>query len=153
MSYPPASPQNPYPGQDPYQGQNPLPGQPQYGQQPVYGAPNQPYGQYGQPPYGAPGAYGSVQYATWIQRVGAYLVDGLCAAPFYILAAIFGRSTGDDGLTHINALYFVFYLLGLVLNGYNRWYLAGKTGQSWGKKALGLRLVSEQTGEDRKSVV
>ena len=147
MSYPPASPQNPYPGQDPYQGQSPLPGQPQYGQQPVYGAPNQQYGQYGQPPYGAPGAYGSVQYATWIQRVGAYLVDGLCAAPFYILAAIFGRSTGDDGLTHINALYFVFYLLGLVLNGYNRWYLAGKTGQSWGKKALGLRLVSEQTGE------
>jgi uncharacterized RDD family membrane protein YckC len=136
MSYPPASPQNPYPGQDPYQGQ------PAYGPPPVA-----PYLQYGEPPYGAPGVYGSVQYATWIQRVGAYLVDGLCAAPFYILAVIFGRSTGDDGLTHINALYFVFYLLGLVLNGYNRWYLGGKTGQSWGKKALGLHLVGEQTGQ------
>jgi uncharacterized RDD family membrane protein YckC len=34
-----------------------------------------------------------------------------------------------------------------VLNGYNRWYLGGKTGQSWGKKALGLHLVGEQTGQ------
>ena len=31
--------------------------------------------------------------------------------------------------------------------GYNRWFQAGKTGQSWGKKVLGIRLVGEQTGQ------
>jgi uncharacterized RDD family membrane protein YckC len=30
---------------------------------------------------------------------------------------------------------------------YNRYILAGKTGQSWGRKALGIRLVGEQTGQ------
>src|SRR6266702_2928219 len=33
-----------------------------------------------------------------------------------------------------------------VVNGYNRWYMAGTTGQSWGKKALNLKLVSDSTG-------
>ncbi|MEV4346367.1 RDD family protein [Actinoplanes sp. NPDC049596] len=84
----------------------------------------------------------AVTYASWIQRVGAYLIDALCVAPFSILAALLGM--GDDG---VNALYFVFALLGLAVTGYNRWFQAGKTGQSWGKKALGLRLVGEQTGQ------
>jgi len=30
---------------------------------------------------------------------------------------------------------------------YNRWYQAGTTGQSLGKKVLKLRLVSEETGQ------
>jgi uncharacterized RDD family membrane protein YckC len=30
---------------------------------------------------------------------------------------------------------------------YNRWYLGGTTGQSIGKKAHGLKLVSEDTGQ------
>jgi len=30
---------------------------------------------------------------------------------------------------------------------YNRWYQAGTTGQSLGKKVLNLRLVSEETGQ------
>jgi uncharacterized RDD family membrane protein YckC len=135
MSYPPQNEpnpgQNPYPGQDPYQGQTP-PGAPYQGQQ--YGAPP--------PGYGQPAAYGAINYASWIQRVGAYLIDAICVAPFSILGSILGR--GDNGL---NALYFVFTLLGIVVTGYNRWYQAGKTGQSWGKKALGIRLVGEQTGQ------
>jgi uncharacterized RDD family membrane protein YckC len=80
-------------------------------------------------------------YASWIQRVGAYLIDGIVVAPFSILAATLGM--GDNGL---NAFYYIFALLGLAVSGYNRWFQAGKTGQSWGKKALGLRLVGEQTG-------
>jgi uncharacterized RDD family membrane protein YckC len=95
MTYPPNS--------DPYANQTP-PGAP-------YGAP--PQAQYG---YGAP----AVAYASWIQRVGAYLVD---------------------------AIYWIFLLLALVVQGYNRWFQAGKTGQSWGKKVVGIRLVSEQTGQ------
>jgi uncharacterized RDD family membrane protein YckC len=92
------------------------------------------------PPSYAPAV--STSYASWIQRVGSYLIDALCIAPFSILAALLGR----DG-SSLNALYFVFTLLGLVVTGYNRWYLAGTTGQSWGKKALGQRLLGEQTGQ------
>jgi uncharacterized RDD family membrane protein YckC len=74
-------------------------------------------------------------YASWIQRVGAYLVD---IAPIWILDAIFFRVT---------ALFWVISLAGLGWTIYNRWYQAGTTGQSLGKKVLNLRLVSEQTGE------
>ena len=99
----------------------------------------------GAPPgYGAPVGYGppAVTYASWIQRVGALIIDYLTILPFTILASVLGR--GDNGL---NLFYFIFTLIGLVLWGYNRWFQAGKTGQSWGRKALGIRLVGEQTGQ------
>ncbi|GAA2878096.1 RDD family protein [Actinoplanes cyaneus] len=148
MTYPPPS-GDPY-AQQPYgQGEQP---QQQYGQQPpqAYGQPA--YGQpaYGQPPYGAPG-YGQqpvAGYASWIQRVGAYLVDALAVAPIGIIGNIVGSDT--DPVTNLptyNALYYVFALISLAVTGYNRWFQAGKTGQSWGKKALGLRLVDANTGQ------
>jgi uncharacterized RDD family membrane protein YckC len=94
--------------------------------------------------YGAP----AVNYAPWLSRVGNYLIDGLVTAPFALLAVLFGRGTdAETGLPTFNALYWVFVLLGIALSGYNRWYLGGKTGQSWGRKALGIRLVGEQTGQ------
>jgi uncharacterized RDD family membrane protein YckC len=75
------------------------------------------------------------QYASWIQRVGAYLID---IAPIIVLDAIFFRVT---------VLKWIISLIGLGWTIYNRWYQAGTTGQSLGKKVLNLRLVSEQTGE------
>ena len=148
MTYPPNN--------DPYGNQNPPPPPPYGAPQQPYGAPQQPYGappagQYGgQPPYGAPG-YGTAPaaaYASWIQRVGAYLIDGLVLLPFYILAAVLGRSTDSTtGVTSINFFFWILYLLAFAVWGYNRWFQAGKTGQSWGKKVLGIRLVSEQTGQ------
>lgn len=128
MTYPPSN--------DPYGNQ----GQPAYGGQPSYGQPS-----YGQPAYGgAP----SVAYASWIQRVGASVIDALCVAPFSILAVVLGRGTDDaTGLPTVNAFYYVFLLLALLVTAYNRWYQAGKTGQSWGKKALGIRLIGEQSGQ------
>jgi uncharacterized RDD family membrane protein YckC len=74
-------------------------------------------------------------YASWIQRVGAYLVD---IAPIWILDAVFYRVT---------ALFWIVSLAGLGWTIYNRWYQAGTTGQSLGKKVLNLRLVSEETGQ------
>jgi uncharacterized RDD family membrane protein YckC len=162
MTYPPNN--DPYGNQQPppYGSPQPPPpyGSPQqpppYGspqQPPPYGAPQQPYGAPPPPPYGSPQqpfGYGapSVAYASWIQRVGAYIVDALCVAPFTIIGAIVGRSTDSTtGVTSFNLLYWLFALAGLVVLGYNRWYQAGKTGQSWGKKALSLRLVSEETGQ------
>ena len=131
-----------YGGQQPpqYGGQQP----PQYGQQPPpqYGAPQAPYG--AQPQYGAPAGYGAAgaNLASWGQRVGAMLIDYATILPFVILGNILGRSDGS-----LSALFYVFYLLQIALWGYNRWFQAGPTGQSWGKKALGIRLVSEETGQ------
>ncbi len=74
-------------------------------------------------------------YASWIQRVGAYLID---VAPIIILEIIFSR---------ILVLYVLVLIASLGWTIYNRWYQAGTTGQSLGKKVLKLRLVSEETGQ------
>ena len=102
-----------------------------------------------QDPSGTAYAQGpAVAYGSWIQRVGGYLIDALITAPFGILAALLGRGTdAETGLPTFNAMYWVFTALAILVSGYNRWWLGGKTGQSWGRKALGLRLISEQTGQ------
>lgn len=85
-------------------------------------------------------------YANWITRVGAYLVDALVILPFYLLAILLDRPTVDATTGETSgggALYWIFILLAIVVSGYNRWFMAGKTGQSWGKKALGISLVGE----------
>ena len=51
------------------------------------------------------------------------------------------------GISISLTVYLLFLLVGLVYTGYNRWYLGGTTGQSFGKRALSLRLISEQTGQ------
>jgi uncharacterized RDD family membrane protein YckC len=78
----------------------------------------------------------TVPYANWGQRAGAYLIDAL---PVAVLDGI--------GIRISFAVYALFGLIGLAYTIYNRWYLGGTTGQSLGKKALNLRLVSEQTGQ------
>jgi uncharacterized RDD family membrane protein YckC len=77
----------------------------------------------------------AVPYASWIQRVGAYLVD---VAPIVILEIIFVR---------IFVIYLIVLLASIGWTIYNRWYQGGTTGQSLGKKVLNLRLVSEETGQ------
>jgi len=52
---------------------------------------------------------------------------------------LIGRITGG-------ALYFVFVLIGIGYWAYNRWLLGGR-GQSYGKRVVGMRLVSEETGQ------
>jgi uncharacterized RDD family membrane protein YckC len=74
-------------------------------------------------------------YASWIQRVGAYLID---IAPIIILDIIF------RGIT---VVLIVVIIASIGWTIYNRWYQAGTTGQSLGKKVLNLRLVSEETGQ------
>ena len=84
-----------------------------------------------------PAAAAPVPYASWIQRVGAYVVDVL---PIWILEII-GASIGHASVS------LLIFLISIVYSGYNRWYLGGTTGQSFGKRALNLRLISEQTGQ------
>jgi uncharacterized RDD family membrane protein YckC len=88
------------------------------------------------PPYEPP-ANPPVVYANWGQRVGAYLIDAIPVAILYII----GVATRNA----IVILLFVLAALGVQI--YNRWIQAGRTGQSWGKRALNLRLVSDKTGE------
>jgi uncharacterized RDD family membrane protein YckC len=125
-------------------------GQP-YGQ--PYDAGNQPYGQPAtggyQPVPPSPasqypaGGYGHNRppYASWLVRVGSYLVDGL---PSWVLLAIGGALVGRGGGGA--AIGIIFYLAALAWVGYNRWYRAGTTGQSLGKSVTNVRLVDEQSG-------
>ncbi|GEL98919.1 RDD family protein [Cellulomonas terrae] len=157
-------------GQPPY-GQ-PAYGQPPYGQ-PAYGQPVPAYAT--MPPYGAPPLGGPVYgapvhafpgypgfgagftYAHWIQRVGAYLLDSLAIVP-YLLGLLVMSTTSVPGVdaygnassqpTSTGALAFgIGALVTLVLWAWNRWVRAGRTGQSWGKKAVGLTLQRDVTGE------
>ncbi|BAW04056.1 RDD family protein [Nocardia seriolae] len=158
-------------GNDPYSQQ---PQQPGYGQQPPpgYGQPPPPGGYPGQPvDYGyqpAPGygAYPQPPYASWGARVGAYIVDFLIASlPVLILYGIgfaIGFKDADCVTEHTDtsystscsgglsgagiALIALGVLYGLVV-GFYLIYLEGKTGQTPGKKMLGIRLVREADGQ------
>jgi|ERR1017187_4742286 uncharacterized RDD family membrane protein YckC len=95
----------------------------------------------GPPPYQGPqgpysGGVPASQYSDWIHRVGAYLIDFI---PYGILIFI-GAITGHT------SIYLLFVLIGLGYVVYNRWILGGQ-GQTIGKKALGMKLLSEQTGQ------
>ncbi|WP_254811871.1 RDD family protein [Streptomyces cavourensis] len=157
-------PNNPYgqqPGQPP---QGPPQGQPGYGypQQAPQGVPQQGYGYpQGQPgypqagypqqpgqPYGGgypqqPG-YGSgmPQLAHWGLRAGGLIIDGLVIGlPYGILVGIGGAM--GDAAGGIIALLGVLLMIGLAI-----WqlYQEGTTGQTIGKKAVGIRLLREADG-------
>ncbi|GLZ35534.1 hypothetical protein Lesp02_77210 [Lentzea sp. NBRC 105346] len=140
--------QQPYgqPQSNPYgQPQQPYgqPQQPAYGAQPGYGQP--PYG--AQPGYGMPGAFPPppTGYAEWGSRLVAGLVDYV--AP----GVVFGLLLGIAGATGEPSLVFILMAIGyLGLIGfqvYNSWYLAGTTGQSFGKKIAKIKLIKEDTGQ------
>lgn len=97
---------------------------------------------YGQTNY--PPQQPTASYANWLQRVGAYLIDVIIVGiPGWIgsfLAASMNSGAGT-------AISLVLSLVSLGLLIYNRWIMGGSTGQSWGKKALKLRLIGEQTGQ------
>jgi uncharacterized RDD family membrane protein YckC len=141
------SPNNPYgqpqnPQQPQQQPQQPGYGYPQQGQ-PGYGYPQQGQPGYGYPQQGQPGypqgyGYGAQpSYANWGQRFLGTLVDGLVFLPPYLLI-IFAQKTP------------LIVIIGvLVLFGLAVWQLImeGRTGQTLGKKALGIRLLKEETGQ------
>jgi|SRR6478609_8998491 uncharacterized RDD family membrane protein YckC len=157
-------PQDPNAQPDPY-GQ---PAQPAYGQQPnPYGQQPNPYGQqptYGQVAYGQPG-YGAVvpDYAHWIKRVGAYVVDALATSlagiPLWIgygiLLANTTTTTNPDGTTTTSVsgggAALVLILIGVVTSiaffVWNTCLKQGRTGYSIGKGVLGIKLIGEASGQ------
>ncbi|MFJ3432230.1 RDD family protein [Streptomyces cyaneofuscatus] len=159
-------PNNPYgqqPGQPP---QGPPQGQPGYGypQQAPQGVPQQGYGypqqqpgyppqtgypqQPGQPygggyPQGQPGYGGGMpELAHWGLRAGGLIIDGLIIGAPYVLLVGIGGAMGD-------AAGGVIVLIGVLLTiGLALWqlYQEGTTGQTIGKKAVGIRLLREADG-------
>ncbi|MFF3862672.1 RDD family protein [Streptomyces sp. NPDC002209] len=155
-------PNNPY-GQQPPQGQPGYPQQapqgvpPQYGypQQPPQGVPPQyghpqqtppPYGAY--PPPGMPGMPGAGMppLAHWGQRFGAYLLDLLIiAGPMYALGFI-DLATAENSATAEPGIFFtigVLYAIGMAVF---QLYKEGATGQTIGKKVLGISVRREADG-------
>ncbi|GAA1907405.1 hypothetical protein GCM10009737_05300 [Nocardioides lentus] len=129
-------------------------GQQGYGQQQGYGYGQQGgYGQqqgYGQPGYG----YGApAAYAHWGKRVGAFLIDGLCVLgayiPFYLVGGlIIGGSDGTGGAAALGSIVVLLgALAGLGVFIWNTCLKGGGTGWSIGKGVMGIRLLSEQTGQ------
>jgi uncharacterized RDD family membrane protein YckC len=122
---------------------------------PGYGPPT------GPPPFGAPGAgpgFGSPggfgapaaapgQLVPWSQRVMATLIDlGLVVAAFvviFIVAVILGAIADALG-----ALVMLLGYLALAAVSYFYFpYLTGQTGQSPGKRLIGIKVVAEATGQ------
>ncbi|MFI6471327.1 RDD family protein [Streptomyces sp. NPDC050516] len=145
-------PQQPPQGGNPYGQQQGQPGYgyPQQGQQAPQGVPPQGYGYPQQAPqgYGYPQAPlgfagGMPPYAGWIQRVGATIIDGLIIGVPYGLLAGIGGAVGKGVGVFLALLGFV-ALIGLML-----WllYQEGTTGQTPGKKAVGIKLLRENDGQ------
>jgi hypothetical protein len=125
-----------------------------------YGTPPPPPPPPGPPPAGGPRQPGPVApwgapLATWIQRVGGYLLDWVLYLPFYILVFIFMPKTVTTTINGVSSvstsggsigLVVLMYLIILAIFVYNRCYLGGK-GQSFGKKQVGLLLLAESTGQ------
>jgi uncharacterized RDD family membrane protein YckC len=146
-----------YPGQSPYQGQPGQlahPAQPgQYGQRgaaPGYN-PSQP----GYNPYGGGGGLGYTyappgQLAGWGSRAGASIIDSLLAViPLGIaLIAAIAISGGTEQLSDASGVVLAIGYLSIIgLQVWNRVIRQGRTGQSLGKKAVGLKVVNVDTGQ------
>lgn len=108
-------------------------------------------------------------YAHWGRRVGAYLIDFAPAyvamIPFWVGYVLFyirviqvtaggptGSTAGLFGERVRPALVWMIIGLGLMLiafgwQWYNRWLIAGRTGQSMGKRVLKTKLVAEVNGQ------
>jgi len=149
QGYGPQDPNQPGYGQQPPQSQPPYGGQPQ-----PYGAPQPGYGQPPAPAAGGyvadqPGFYMGRALANWPQRVGAYLIDYLIAAiPAFLAVILFsGTDPGETPSAGAGFVAFLLYLLSLGIWIYNRSIMMGRTGQSWGKQVLNLRLVRMADGQ------
>jgi uncharacterized RDD family membrane protein YckC len=137
-------------GQPQYGQQQPSYGSAQYGDAP-YGSGSGPYGgpyQAAPPPpaydqvYGYPGAglpVGMPPLADWGQRAGAFALDNGLA----IVAGWIAGATRSDTLDVIFGIISFVGLIWAVVNAIQ----AGRTGQSYGKRSLGIRLARFSDGQ------
>jgi uncharacterized RDD family membrane protein YckC len=96
-------------------------------------------------------------YASWDTRVRARLIDQfptylgliICGASYLILIVQLARSDStvdfEGGVAVAMIIGLGVLLAGIGWTAYNRWIIAGRTGQSLGKRATKIRLIGEET--------
>jgi len=90
----------------------------------------------------------AVAYSSWRKRATAHQIDHTFILPFVVLGLVLLLK----GANHFVNPWFLFFAIvsigfGNMVSFYNRCILMGTTGQSWGKRFVGIRLVSGVTGE------
>jgi uncharacterized RDD family membrane protein YckC len=93
-------------------------------------------------------APGGARYAPWWQRVSAFLIDtsavltaiGTVAIPVAVLAGFRYKHPSDTAKTWLTILIFASTL---VLGAVYGIVLEGRSGQTWGKRAVGLTVLAE----------
>jgi uncharacterized RDD family membrane protein YckC len=111
----------------------------QYGG-PYQGAPPPPLYGYGQQPYGYPGGgmpAGMPPLAGWWERVWAWLIDN------FFVGLVLGIIAGATGSRAVDIIGGIAALVWAVYNA----IIAGSTGQSFGKRAAGIRLARLADGQ------
>jgi uncharacterized RDD family membrane protein YckC len=135
----PAAPEYGAPQAPGYSAPPPAPGYPQQGY-PQQGYPQQGYPQQGYPQQGYPAQYApdpslGLPFASWGLRVESAFIDyiglGILAAILYAISHPLGA---------------LVWLAALVWGIYNA-VLGGQTGQSYGKKVAGTKLISAANGQ------
>lgn len=94
--------------------------------------------------YGTPFA-GTIEYAGWWSRVAALIIDSLIlAVPFVILVAIFVDfdDLGAGAVPDFGGGLLALILVSLILGGLYFGYFHSNSGQTLGKKALGIKVVT-----------
>jgi len=101
-------------------------------------------------PVGAPQP-SAAAFASWGARVGASIIDAIPNIVVFILMAVaFGTSDTSGGSASFQlsgagaAIYYLFAIGWLI---YNLLYLQGSTGQSIGKRVLGIAVYKAGTSE------
>lgn len=103
-----------------------------------------------QPPYGSPPPYGAQPpvpgppYAEWPQRALAYLID---IAPVFgaVIVTVILQSIMPTFIDVLLSLVEIVAILGWIV--YNYGMQQGTTGYTLGKGIVGIKLVSEPTGQ------
>ncbi|WP_393916572.1 RDD family protein [Halostreptopolyspora alba] len=159
--YPPDQPHPQQPGYGyPAQGPAPYPGHAPYPGQAPYGPMAQGGYQYPSPP-GYSGGYAGPELASWGRRVGGYLIDYVIMMVMVaaIVAAFFGLAFGlwelidptgaggqDPPPAFLITLLLLYPALFAAMFCY-RWLPHASSGQTPGKRMVGIRLVKETTGQ------
>ncbi|WP_155375310.1 RDD family protein [Catellatospora vulcania] len=76
--------------------------------------------------------------AGWPARAAAFIVDLALLGIVLMLVRITGLADGGGGLAKAATVVVI------AAHGFNRWYLGGKSGQSLGRRLLGIKLVYER---------
>jgi len=97
-----------------------------------------------------PGYYEGYPLAGWGRRVVASLLDGLIVAFLYVPGTTVFQLAADSGAGPDRAVFLVLgivlELLALGLMLWNQFAAQGRTGQTWGKQAMGIRLLRKADG-------